>query len=220
MHKALSAARDQALGRAVISLRTCFQAVGVEQDDWFPLEDAGGRACGEVRLELAYFVDADDDFPEDDSDDEAAGGGEPNMVRGTICRARGLRHPDRAGPVDAYCTVRVGRHKASTATVRRSNGPLFDHAFELPCGDGAACVRVKVKARAAQFDVAVPAGFAGFNVFKGSKQSMHRRFLAPTVTEPSPRSSSTTTTTKNKKRCPSSASTARRRPPSCEHMKK
>ena len=46
----------------------------------------------------------------------------------------------------------------------------------------------KVKARAAQFDVAVPAGFAGFNVFKGSKQSMHRRFLAPTVTEPSPRS--------------------------------
>ena len=149
MHKALSAARDQALGRAVISLRTCFQAVGVEQDDWFPLEDADGRACGEVRLELAYFVDADDDFPEDDSDDEAAGGGEPNMVRGTICRARGLRHPDRAGPVDAYCTVRVGRHKASTATVRRSNGPLFDHAFELPCGDGAACVRVKVKARAA-----------------------------------------------------------------------
>merc|ERR1712196_148692 len=91
MHKALSAARDQALGRAVISLRTCFQAVGVEQDDWFPLEDADGRACGEVRLELAYFVDADDDFPEDDSDDEAAGGGEPNMVRGTICRARGLR---------------------------------------------------------------------------------------------------------------------------------
>ena len=62
MHKALSAARDQALGRAVISLRTCFQAVGVEQDDWFPLEDADGRACGEVRLELAYFVDADDDF--------------------------------------------------------------------------------------------------------------------------------------------------------------
>ena len=59
MHKALSAARDQALGRAVISLRTCFQAVGVEQDDWFPLEDADGRACGEVRLELAYFVDAD-----------------------------------------------------------------------------------------------------------------------------------------------------------------
>ena len=84
MHKALSAARDQALGRAVISLRTCFQAVGVEQDDWFPLEDADGRACGEVRLELAYFVDADDDFPEDDSDDEAAGGGEPNMVRGCV----------------------------------------------------------------------------------------------------------------------------------------
>ena len=27
----------------------------------------------------------------------------------------------------------------STATVRRSNGPLFDHSFELPCGDGAAC---------------------------------------------------------------------------------
>ena len=46
----------------------------------------------------------------------------------------------------------------------------------------------KVKARAAQFDVTVPAGFAGFNVFKGSKQSMHRRFLAPTVTEPSARS--------------------------------
>ena len=46
----------------MISLRTCFQAVGVEQDDWFPLGDADGRACGEVRLELAYFVDADDDF--------------------------------------------------------------------------------------------------------------------------------------------------------------
>ena len=46
----------------MINLRTCFQAVGVEQDDWFPLEDADGRACGEVRLELAYFVDADDDF--------------------------------------------------------------------------------------------------------------------------------------------------------------
>ena len=72
MHKALSAARDQALGRAVISLRTCFQAVGVEQDDWFPLEDADGRACGEVRLELAYFVDADDDFTDSRSPNGAS----------------------------------------------------------------------------------------------------------------------------------------------------
>ena len=71
------------------------------------------------------------------------------MVRGTICRARaGCGTRTARAPSAAYCTVR-GRHKASTATVRRSNGPLFDHAFELPCGDGAAYVRVKVKARAA-----------------------------------------------------------------------
>ena len=149
MHKALSASRDVALGRAVVSLRTCFQAIGVEQDDWFPLENSDGRSCGEVRLELSYFVDAGDDFPEEDSDDDDASGCEPNMVQGTVFRARGLRHPDSAGPVDAYCTIRIGRHKASTATVRRTSGPSFDHPFKLPCGNGAAVVKVKVKARAA-----------------------------------------------------------------------
>ena len=98
----------------------------------------------------------------------------PNMLVGTICRGRGLKVDGSDRPLDSYtatragipfessptppsektdsrprryATVRIGRNKTHSPTVRRSGAPAYDHAFRLPTSDGHAVVVVKVKER-------------------------------------------------------------------------
>ncbi|KAH8059008.1 hypothetical protein JL722_5555 [Aureococcus anophagefferens] len=124
MHKNLSGGPDTPLGQCIPGQKT----------------PVGGR----IKVEMSYFIsDGDLDLPDgEDSDDDDEDTG-PNMLVGTIFRAKGL-YLEGKPFVDAYVTVRVGRKKAKTPVVK-SNGPMYNFEFRLPVSSGEDDVVLKVK---------------------------------------------------------------------------
>jgi hypothetical protein len=110
---------------------------------------ATGQKLGELRLELAYFLQEGgvlpDDFDSDDSDAESAGR-QPNMLEVHIFRARSLMLPGKP-VVDAYVTLAIAASKQRTPAVPRTNSPSYDAKFSIPVSDGSLQLLLKVKNR-------------------------------------------------------------------------
>lgn len=141
-HKSLGGGADVPLGQAVCYLRTVVLSPGIEQDDRIELGPMPGQTqeCkGSLRIELSYFVGDNDLLDDNDSDDEDVGA-RPNMLVGVMHRAKMLR-----STVDAYCAIQCDGKKARSPVVRRTTGPLFDHAFKIPVSDGTKDVLLKLK---------------------------------------------------------------------------
>lgn len=159
MHKDLSAQQDQCIGQVIIDLQTAVLSPGIETDEWYELERAPGMnvaASGQIRIEMTYFInEGEDALPEDDADeahrDDVAQ--QPNMLVGTVVRARGLYFESKE-LVDAYVSLRImsiggggSGYKVSTSVFKRNNSPHWGHKFQLPVSQGEKMISVKVKDR-------------------------------------------------------------------------
>ena len=82
----------------------------------------------------------DTDLLDDDASDDEDVGAKPNMLVGTFHRARLCRRP-----ADVYCSISCDGKKARSQVVKRTKGPLFDHAFKVPVSDGTKEVMIKLK---------------------------------------------------------------------------
>ncbi|KAJ8603740.1 hypothetical protein CTAYLR_000260 [Chrysophaeum taylorii] len=154
MHKDLSAQQDQTIGAAIVDLRTAVLSPGIETDEWYELERAPGMgvaASGQVRIEATYFLNEGEDALPDEEEGEVEEEASrlPNMLVGTVARARGL-YLEGKDLLDAYASVRVLGGtivKASTPVQRRNNSPHWDFGFKLPVSEGERQILVKVKDR-------------------------------------------------------------------------
>eukprot|EP00633_Aureoumbra_lagunensis_P005480 CAMPEP_0197308502 /NCGR_PEP_ID=MMETSP0891-20130614/6865_1 /TAXON_ID=44058 ORGANISM="Aureoumbra lagunensis, Strain CCMP1510" /NCGR_SAMPLE_ID=MMETSP0891 /ASSEMBLY_ACC=CAM_ASM_000534 /LENGTH=1990 /DNA_ID=CAMNT_0042792899 /DNA_START=20 /DNA_END=5992 /DNA_ORIENTATION=+ len=154
-HKNLSAQADETIGQAIVDLRTVLLSPGIESDEWYDLQGATGMkmsATGAVRIEMTYFLsEGDEALPDDDDDDDLDTDADqrlPNMLVGSIVRARGLYVQGKELP-DSYASIRVssgsGLHKSKTKVAKKNSSPHWDHQFRLPVSDGEENIILKVK---------------------------------------------------------------------------